>query len=289
MEAYKAFESSHKGPSLLDQPTTSELKHFILKLRDNCVNCHEKMKAKVTTANQYKILDKTHALIFCSEAEINDLQAQLPEALAHHAIMLPSLKIDSRLTDFINNDCQKIVQSIPQIPSTFSHPAAEEMSKLLRGSLKDSLEATKQEDLMVKVLISPMSHESELDSFRSFLSELSTSYDSNVMNVKFDISQAFSERMIAVVTIKSCTQALEVINKLSVRNEVQWLERMYPMHTHNRWARGVCDSGDYRSTPLIHVGDDGITGEGEVVGIADSGGLEIALMCVADSDVCSVF
>ena len=47
-----------------------------------------------------------------------------------------------------------------------------------------------------------------------------------------------------------------------------WIEPAHEVVTHNRWVRGLCDTGNYALTPLE---DYNLTGAGTVIGIADTG------------------
>ena len=44
-----------------------------------------------------------------------------------------------------------------------------------------------------------------------------------------------------------------------------------PAYTHNRWARGVCDTGNHASHPLDTSPLANFTGRGDIVGISDTG------------------
>jgi hypothetical protein len=78
--------------------------------------------------------------------------------------------------------------------------------------------------------------------------------------------------------------ASKILTILSHQPEVLWIEP-YPEHfTHNRWARGVCQSGSWSSTPFdggssnsgSGSGSSGLfagnlTGRGQIIGISDTG------------------
>ena len=60
----------------------------------------------------------------------------------------------------------------------------------------------------------------------------------------------------------------EAIQYLSQRTEVHWIEPRARMRLRNKWARGIIQSGQALRTPLS---DKGLTGTGQIVGMADTG------------------
>lgn len=72
--------------------------------------------------------------------------------------------------------------------------------------------------------------------------------------------------------------ALLVDYLASTRPDIMWVERAYPNVLHNRWAKGVVQTGDYTNTALYGANeyDDPVTslkltGQGQVIGVSDTG------------------
>lgn len=60
-----------------------------------------------------------------------------------------------------------------------------------------------------------------------------------------------------------------------------WVERIMPAYTHNRWARGVCDTGNANSFPLETNPLANFTGRGEIVGLSDTGECAVLELCLS--------
>lgn len=65
---------------------------------------------------------------------------------------------------------------------------------------------------------------------------------------------------------------------VSHNSDIMWIERDYELTLSNRWSRGLCQSGDYTNTPIY--GNSSyeypteyvqLTGDGQTIGVADSG------------------
>jgi hypothetical protein len=81
--------------------------------------------------------------------------------------------------------------------------------------------------------------------------------------------EAFQPYRENILTVHfSCDDALTVLNFLSERTDVQWIERYLPSSLHLRYANGISQSGKYSKTPLFHAN---LTGFNHIIGIADSG------------------
>jgi hypothetical protein len=79
------------------------------------------------------------------------------------------------------------------------------------------------------------------------------------------------QQRILEVTLSSCEQVREVSHAYAARREVLWIERVHPAYTHNRWANGVCDSGNAASKPLETNSVANFTGRGDIISVTDTG------------------
>lgn len=71
-----------------------------------------------------------------------------------------------------------------------------------------------------------------------------------------------------ILTIADCYIVGNILPILASLTEIYWIETDYPVYTHNRYSKGICDSGIDGVTPLP---DHNITGLGEVIAISDTG------------------
>lgn len=70
------------------------------------------------------------------------------------------------------------------------------------------------------------------------------------------------------VDILDCAHVYELALMFASRPEVVWIERAFTMELHNRWSKGICDTG---TTEVETLNFNNFTGSGEIVGIADTG------------------
>eukprot|EP00607_Mallomonas_marina_P009568 CAMPEP_0182418256 /NCGR_PEP_ID=MMETSP1167-20130531/2742_1 /TAXON_ID=2988 /ORGANISM="Mallomonas Sp, Strain CCMP3275" /LENGTH=676 /DNA_ID=CAMNT_0024592391 /DNA_START=428 /DNA_END=2458 /DNA_ORIENTATION=- len=124
------------------------------------------------------------------------------------------------------------------------------------------------ERITLHVSISALSS-SSLSQFIQRMAEWSQRKESSgESEVKVDTSGLEQEasRMMTVST--TCGDLSSVVDDLTNQPEVLWVEERLPIVTHNRWLKGVCQSGSYASTPLYSAN---LTGYGQLIGIVDTG------------------
>jgi hypothetical protein len=76
----------------------------------------------------------------------------------------------------------------------------------------------------------------------------------------------FKENILTIFL--SCDVATDLIQELSERAEVQWIERFFQMKSAMRWASPVTQSGKIDKVPIHRAN---LTGVGQILGIADTG------------------
>jgi hypothetical protein len=59
------------------------------------------------------------------------------------------------------------------------------------------------------------------------------------------------------------------LEAIAAMPEVLYIERKYPVHTSNRWAKGVCQTGSWDKAPLYLSGN--LTGKNQIIGVSDTG------------------
>ena len=237
-------------------------------LRSNQVLPHVSLSSRF--GESYSILDSEHALLFATNAQIQSLSKtssnKYSVSIISYAPLLPQLKIDSEISEAIQNN------SVNILFNTFS--------------------ITERSHMRLRLLLSPFPSENHIKEFVTSSLIYSANLTSQFQN-KYQIEVAIdfpnSEQAIATtkksivyVTLKAlidntklsdCNEKLISLLSSSVefwseKNEVQWIEVSHPVYSHNRWARGVCDTGNWQQNPLNYFN---ISGEGEVIGVADTG------------------
>jgi len=72
------------------------------------------------------------------------------------------------------------------------------------------------------------------------------------------------------VMLNACDDALPVAQQFAQRREVLWIERAHPSFTHNRFSKGIVDTGG-TTNPLVDNTKTNFTGQGDLIGVADTG------------------
>ena len=122
------------------------------------------------------------------------------------------------------------------------------------------------DELTLKIIIAPLLRE-EMLTFKSIL--LQKSLRMKNVSVSFDGLDDIVGGKLSSFSVRSmASAAASVMMMISECPEVMWVEEKLPIVHHNRWAKGVCQSGSYESTPMYYAN---LTGLGHTVGIADTG------------------
>lgn len=109
--------------------------------------------------------------------------------------------------------------------------------------------------------------ESQSDMFFSFLNNLSN-------DRSFSIDRAFygvKDHFISIKFLGSdCNRDTEkaVLEQLSNRHEVLWIQQKHDVTPCNRWSRGICQTGQSSNSPIQSTS---FNGTSEIVGIIDTG------------------
>lgn len=150
-----------------------------------------------------------------------------------YAPMLPSFKIEKSTFE--------LIESCQSKPSTSNYPT-------------DNL-------ITLLVTFAPLS----LNDI-TYLNSLFQNFPSTV---KVILDEELLPNKETIVTIKTdCNSINKLTNVLSNLPYTLWIEQRINFKVHNRWARGLCQSGDDKVKPLYEVN---ITGQGYIIGVADTG------------------
>jgi hypothetical protein len=227
---------------------------MVLRYGDSCdSDCHDFM-VKRFGEGAVSHLTNQFAIVATSVSELEIITALNPNMLKYYMAMLPEMKVHAALSamaGFKGLDCLA-----PTEHMTTHHAARKERNIIKTPST-----------ITLRVIVNPL-QEHEFNGFHSFVQTLERE--------KGLISSTFSKHVdgqqrILEVTLSSCEQVRAIAHAYAARREVLWIERVYPAYTHNRWANGVCDSGDASSRPLETNSIANFTGRGDIISVTDTG------------------
>jgi subtilisin family serine protease len=232
---------------------------------------------------RHRVITADKALVFTTIHALNEFTLRHPGVLLHSIPLLPAGKVEAsvRRLSSEHGGCHPS----PAVPEPFissfptSHPPSSS-SSADKHSAADTIDQQQQQQRShsidkeypsksLTVIVAALSPEELV----TFVSELRAAAAASAASASFELPSigrdlAIETEGATTVRVPDCRHTEAVVRLLSHRREVLWIERCSEIIPHNRFARGVCQSGSYGSTP-IH--DMGLTGEGEVIGISDTG------------------
>eukprot|EP00602_Paraphysomonas_sp_CaronLab_P004064 CAMPEP_0185022178 /NCGR_PEP_ID=MMETSP1103-20130426/4903_1 /TAXON_ID=36769 /ORGANISM="Paraphysomonas bandaiensis, Strain Caron Lab Isolate" /LENGTH=783 /DNA_ID=CAMNT_0027554141 /DNA_START=309 /DNA_END=2660 /DNA_ORIENTATION=+ len=118
------------------------------------------------------------------------------------------------------------------------------------------------ETVTLLVTIAPVS----LDELEVVMDALKTT--ASGIDMAVDVSHLRSQKESIASVVVSCGSIVEALRRVSKLPQVLWIEQRLPFTTSNRWAAGLCQTGDDDYTPLFSIN---ISGTGYIVGVSDTG------------------
>eukprot|EP01038_Epipyxis_sp_PR26KG_P007326 gene7326-9984_t len=210
---------------------------------DNAGICHDTLKDHFGEP-KYTSVDESHSIVVAAHNQIEKFKLKHPELLIYFIPMTPQSKISNEIKD---------------------------LNKELTNNEKMERVNNQSGKLIMRLIVGAMSDPFELVGLEEFINELLHSkeyiFDVDYVNTKA-IPHMNTRNYIMLDNIPSVLQFVNLAKIFSTRHEIQWIERQLPFHTHNRWVRGVCDSGDHRYENMNHYN---LSGSGEYIGISDTG------------------
>eukprot|EP00597_Dinobryon_sp_UTEXLB2267_P016038 CAMPEP_0201093798 /NCGR_PEP_ID=MMETSP0812-20130820/2231_1 /ASSEMBLY_ACC=CAM_ASM_000668 /TAXON_ID=98059 /ORGANISM="Dinobryon sp., Strain UTEXLB2267" /LENGTH=848 /DNA_ID=CAMNT_0047346113 /DNA_START=230 /DNA_END=2775 /DNA_ORIENTATION=+ len=203
---------------------------------------------------------------------------------SHHAILVA--KIDDILSHYIktkeksghsNGLISRYMLMLPEIK--------------FDPSIKEILSSTTRNDsIAIQILLSPFEEKSSHEDFLSFIHKQNNQVsfllqyeadDQDSIENDFEDSDKNSFlRRRTLMTLRfnkhefdgdgtAFSEAVRlVVQKVANRREVLWVESATEVIHHNRWANGICDTGDATNRPLEH---NNLTGLNQIIGVTDTG------------------
>eukprot|EP01032_Pedospumella_encystans_P022858 gene22858-25889_t len=227
----------------------------VVRFADGCSDdCHRKL---ISTFGEHRTmpLDETSMMVTASVAELEAFTQENSESVKFHFAIIPEMKIDSGLSALSKHaKCDLTVTAMN------THQTS--------AKRKPTIKKTKS-TVTLRMVIAPMT-ETERVAFLDFAKQQSTSSEAP-FDFHYPEKQLEGHQHYVDVTLSACGHTDKVSKLFAGRREVIWVERSMPAYTHNRWARGVCDTGNHASHPLDTSPLANFTGRGDIVGISDTG------------------
>jgi len=174
-----------------------------------------------------------------------------------HKISLDSVKNEDLISDYVQlHPHLKISAELYDIFHENFHPESksDDLSLSIRVVV-NNLTSVQYDDLVLRMT----------SLFQPYVDKATASYD---MQYPEEGMETETRRLYGVARILRRSEGWEVLELVANQPEVLWLEQDHPVQTHNKWAKGVCDTGEAFNTPLDSMN---ITGQSEVIGIGDTG------------------
>ena len=206
-----------------------------MKTRTNCFEaCHNQI-AKQFGSERYDIINRQFGLLTVSANDLESFMQTSSNIIVESAPFHPEMKVADELREFVTN-------------------------------LGKKCQERKNEGIALVMSVHGMT-KSEFEQFQvNFMRQINTF--NGVVRVQRLEMTAENQRFSPRVEIGDCGITDTVVRTLSMVPEIHWLEIDHPLVLHNRYAKSLCDAGQDGYVPLD---DYNITGEGEVVGVTDTG------------------
>lgn len=211
---------------------------YLLKLRDNCQHlCHEILKRTLSGSKSekhlYSIVNRDHALIHISPRYMESFMHMLVDEVSDFAPVLPQFKVSKQISNVHRGD-----------------------------------NCTDDGFVDLHVTFFPMDQQ-DVERLHACVEGLAVQGGSGAVHFNHPDRCLLPHEDEKICTIRtSCTLLEQTVAAITALPFSQWVDRRAPIALHTRWANGVVQSGSDQYKP-IH--DQGLTGSGLVIGIADTG------------------
>lgn len=238
---------------------------------------------------------------YLSEEEISSLSMKYPDIILDYSPLIPNLKISSELSN--------ISPSSNENPKSFASPSSSTSPFLnCNGiNIQENYNGVAPEhvDYIATLTFASEDHYNQFkQDFLQFTNELNKNYQNSIHSlaststtpsapvhfshfdeeflgvkslkenekiaINFNLDKFIDNKHNVILRVNSytCSSIPETVNWLSNRLEVAWIEQLFPFVSHNRWAKGISTVGQSYKT---FNGSDNFLGDGEVVGVGDTG------------------
>ena len=288
----RAFSEFHSNIAT-DSKKSRRTHPYIVQFPENCNHhCHTLLSNKFSH-HRYEVLDSRHVLVSASHTALKDLQKANPDKILDFAVFHPEMKIcdnvrqwqslSSTAAQSVNVDLAGVSRFASQFHNlvSYSKPVGLETAELSKSQSclyerfntrrsranRHGIAIDKSPQFTMSVRLHFLEKDSsEWMSFSRFLERLQTS-TTGVRVAPFSLPDQPS-MMYLNVEVRDCSRVYDIANAFASRPEVVWVERAFSIELHNRWSKGLCDTG---TTEVEALNYHNFTGLGEVVGVADTG------------------
>lgn len=210
---------------------------YVLKFADGCQHrCHEMVKRKLqTTASRkshFGIINADHSLVHVAPRHMEVLSRGLSEYVQDFAPVLPQFKI----------------------------------SHNLNGVWGQSVDCDLSTVIDLHIVLMPVDS-ADLEKLKDTVSAAGAEWDIELTIQDPQLLRPRDRESACSVQMPVC-HVDKVVASLTGLSFVQWVERRGVMRPHNKWAIGIVQTGEAKENRIF---DQGLTGKGYVVGVADTG------------------
>lgn len=276
--AFRREESRLFDTSPSNSAVHNQRRSFIVRHREGCHDkCHMPLFSHLGR-ERYSILGKNHGLLYASPAELIDLSATEPHVstMVYQIPLLPDNKVEHEVrrlhTEAASAElCREELRKASPYFLNHRHPVSPDAEK-----------NRKLPPLQLRLVLPPMESDGHVQQFLEFAKHAKEELKQQLNGLEVDFQyQPDSRRKrsrakptqrehYALLTLPQdrCADLQKVVAMFAARPEVQWIERAYNAFPHNRWVKGLTDTGQHDNTPLFNGA---FTGTDEIVGVTDTG------------------
>jgi len=235
---------------------------FLIRYKNFClVECHELASSKLKDlddSHSYSPINEEYARVTTTLKAVEDITNDVSSSIQEFAAVLPVVKIDMHVQNWI-------------------YP------ELRDDNIVDDFNLSIDEDTCLSYfLLTSSLPEHNLEKFKRKLLHLSRDFGFSYETEGLEANQQrlvsitmLAESAITTRTFASngkCTADADklAIEALASMHEIVWIERKFQIHHCNRFAKGLCQSGDATNVPMYNVRGN-LTGHNQIIGIADTG------------------
>lgn len=247
---------------------------FLVRMHDDCQGDCSLRYVQQFSSKRIVHLNKKFLLITASAAEMESFAAENTGTVKFHFPMIPEMKIDAAVANVAHTkNCE-----------------LSEVGIYSRHADKHIAEAPVRtySDVTLRIVLTPLAHKEVADFLKFAHDSSKLSANHLPFTYHYATRQRTGEKQYLEVTLSDCAHVEGITSMFARRREVMWIERKYPAFTHNRWAKGVCDTADATSKPLETNSAANFTGRGDIIGVIDTG-IDMKNCYFRDDDVATPY
>eukprot|EP01031_Cornospumella_fuschlensis_P027482 gene27482-33187_t len=239
---------------------SSDLYAYVVSLPPEChSNCHGFYRYQVGSS-RYQILSEDLALVLTTHDKLALWQREHSNRLSAFIPYHPDMKVAPEIKKMELNPASCLTP----------HDIGNDKLRRLNGQVLKPERASNPGAALMLTLFYPT--QEQLQEFTEHLHSVINKYNGVVTYTPDPTpvtpSHNRPSKHYMEIRMSDCQLLNEVAQALAPHPLIIHITVSAPMYTHNRWAEGVCDSGNAYYTPLSH---NNFTGVGQIVGVSDTG------------------